>query len=135
MLALISVIIGIIVIGNGIALTTASQLRENPLIYGITFGFIKIYGPILVIIGIMYIIVSVGLWKAGKWALDLQKWFLTYAISVTAIFAANLIAPVHPVQTKSHIIEISVQIMALVYTYVVSRYLATGHIKSYFGIK
>jgi hypothetical protein len=129
MLACISVMLGTFLIFAGIVSSSNVHQQEKDIVPGIKVGFTKIYGSILELLGIMYIIVSIGLWRANAWALKLQDKFLTYAITITSIFAGNLIASSSANYPISHIIG---QLLAMIYTFVVARYLHNKHVQSYF---
>ena len=124
----LSVIIGVYLFILSFFATTET---EKEIIPGHTLGFVQDFGYVLKAIGIMYISMGIGFWKADVWALKVYK-YVNYAISITTIFYAALI------NNPTGIVPLnllSAQLAAVTYAFVVNRYLHNKYVKSYFGEK
>jgi hypothetical protein len=100
---------------------------EKEIIPGYTLGLLEVDGFILIALGITYIALGIGFWRADVWALNLYNYVNCAAILFSIIYGALIFNPTTPA-----LVQIVSQSSSIVYTFVVMRYLNNKRVKSYF---
>lgn len=123
-----SVIVGVFLIYGG--LVTSTPETEKEIVPGYTLGFLQVFFIILLVIGSMYVLMGIGLWKAHIWALRVYR-YVNYAITITTIFYGALID--NPTANMP-LSQIGASLLAIMYGFAVNRYLHNNNrVKLYFG--
>ena len=118
-LAILTFLAGLTLFSGGIVAIVSPDLLR--LVLGVRGIFVQVLGVALLMLGVLYTVVTFGLWKGMRWAWTLA--LFSYAAGIVATHLQNILSP---------LTNLPGNIDAVIFAIVVIYYLTRPPVKTFF---